>query len=204
MAINGQIDKAACHRDVCDVHRPGMVCSRHRHVAQQIRMDLAGQARAWSYADGDKAPRSPSAASASRHADDRFCSLGDQQVAQHPAARKRKLQMQFVNPPHQREVGCRHRPRRIIHAAAADVQHLGLRRDRQARGVRAIFELRDHAAKTWPAHPNPRQAAKRTQRLALDDRLERTGCGTTRPAYCGLLLKVLRNCYPSPRVCFPR
>jgi hypothetical protein len=35
--------------------------------------------------------------------------LGGQQVAQHPAARERIVQMQFVHPPHHREIGGGHR-----------------------------------------------------------------------------------------------
>src|SRR6185503_18830330 len=39
--------------------------------------------------------------------------------------------MQLIEPTHQSEVGCRHRPRQIVDAAPADVQHLGLPGDRQ-------------------------------------------------------------------------
>ncbi len=39
--------------------------------------------------------------------------------------------MQFVEPPHQREVGGRHRPRQIVHTATADAQNLRLLGDRQ-------------------------------------------------------------------------
>src|SRR5450432_3028266 len=39
--------------------------------------------------------------------------------------------MQLVEPPHQREVGCRHRPRQIIDTAPADAQNLCLFGDRQ-------------------------------------------------------------------------
>ena len=39
--------------------------------------------------------------------------------------------MQPVETPHDREVGCRHRPRQIVDAAAADAQNLRLLGDRQ-------------------------------------------------------------------------
>lgn len=47
-------------------------------------------------------------------------SLGIQQVTQHPAARERELQVQFVHPAHQRQIGGRHWARQIIDAASAD------------------------------------------------------------------------------------
>src|ERR1043166_1874778 len=43
--------------------------------------------------------------------------------------------MQFVDPPHQRQVGGRHRPRQVVDAAAADVQDFRLLRDRQVMGT---------------------------------------------------------------------
>src|ERR671913_280965 len=59
-----------------------------------------------------------------------------QQVAQHPAARKRVLQMQFVHPPHQGQISRRDGLRAIIEAAAADPELLGLPGQRQ--GMQAI------------------------------------------------------------------
>jgi SRSO17 transposase len=43
-------------------------------------------------------------------------SLGSQQVAQHPTPGEGKLQMQLVDPPHEREVCGRHRSRQIAFA----------------------------------------------------------------------------------------
>jgi hypothetical protein len=45
--------------------------------------------------------------------------LGSQQASQHSRAGEGKLQMQPVQPPHQREVFGRHRTRQIIDAAEA-------------------------------------------------------------------------------------
>jgi hypothetical protein len=53
-----------------------------------------------------------------------------QQAAQHPRTGEGKLQMQTVEPPHDRKVGLRHWPR--LDAAAADAQNLSLLADRQA------------------------------------------------------------------------
>jgi hypothetical protein len=57
--------------------------------------------------------------------------LGSQQPSQHPRTGERELQMQPVEPPHDREIGVRHRARQIIDAAAADLQNLRLLCDRQ-------------------------------------------------------------------------
>ena len=39
--------------------------------------------------------------------------------------------MQLVEPPHQRQVGCRHRSRQIVDTATADAQNFRLLADRQ-------------------------------------------------------------------------
>ena len=57
--------------------------------------------------------------------------LGDQQASQHPRAGERELQMQPVEPSHDREVGFRHRARQVIDTATADAQNLCLLGDRQ-------------------------------------------------------------------------
>src|SRR5216110_1614258 len=57
--------------------------------------------------------------------------LGSQQASQHARTGERKLQMQPVEPLHDREVGRRHRARQIINAAAADLQNFRLLGDRQ-------------------------------------------------------------------------
>ena len=128
---HGQIDEATRHRDVGDVHRPYLVRPRDRHPAQQIRVDLVaglGLRRARTAIEGlyPHPPHQrfdmPTAASAP---------LGSQQASQHPRARERKLQMQLVDPPHEREVCGRHRSRQIVDAATADVQRRRLFADRQ-------------------------------------------------------------------------
>src|ERR1700722_4759946 len=57
--------------------------------------------------------------------------LGGQQASQHPRAGERELQVQSVEPSHDREVGFRHRPRQVVDAATTDVQSLRLLGDRK-------------------------------------------------------------------------
>src|SRR5277367_1187585 len=52
--------------------------------------------------------------------------LAAQQVTQHPTARERVVEVQLVDPPHDRQIDDRHRTRIVIQAATADPQHLGL------------------------------------------------------------------------------
>ena len=59
-----------------------------------------------------------------------------QQVAQHPAAGERVVQVQRVDPPHDRQVGRRHRPRFVVEAAAAQPQQRRL--PRQLQSVAAV------------------------------------------------------------------
>ena len=54
-----------------------------------------------------------------------------QQASQHSRTGEGKLQVQPIEPPHDREVGGRHWPRQIIDAAAADLQNFRLLGDRQ-------------------------------------------------------------------------
>ena len=75
--------------------------------------------------------------------------LGSQKVAQQPTSGEGELQMQLVNPPHEREVGCRHRPGQVIDAPPADVQR------RRLLGNRQIVLTVDHRfALSKPALPS--------------------------------------------------
>ncbi len=55
--------------------------------------------------------------------------LAAQDVAQHPAARERAVQMQFVDAPHDSEVRGRYGPGPVVDATPADVQNLRLTSD---------------------------------------------------------------------------
>ena len=56
--------------------------------------------------------------------------LGIQEIAQHPAAREGKLEMQLVHASHDGEIGRGHGTRQVINAATAEFQRLCLPRDR--------------------------------------------------------------------------
>src|SRR5665213_1238368 len=55
-----------------------------------------------------------------------------QEIAQHPATRKQKFEIQRVVPPHHREIGRRNRSGQVIDAATTDVQGLRLLAQRQS------------------------------------------------------------------------
>ena len=58
-------------------------------------------------------------------------SLAGQKSLKHPAARERIIEMQFINPAHQRQSVGRDRPGQVIHAAPADPENLRLSAHRQ-------------------------------------------------------------------------
>jgi hypothetical protein len=125
----GQIDKAARHRDIGDVHRPDLVGTIDLQSAQEIGIDpvarrgFRGVRPAIDRLDAHALHQRGDVAAADLDA------RAVEKVAQHPAARERIFQMQFVDAAHQREVLGRHRPRLVVDAAAADVQSLGLADD---------------------------------------------------------------------------
>jgi hypothetical protein len=54
-----------------------------------------------------------------------------EEVAQHPAARERELQMQLVHPAHDGQIGRRHRSGQVVDAATTDPKSFGLLGDGQ-------------------------------------------------------------------------
>src|SRR3954470_24052788 len=58
-----------------------------------------------------------------------------EEVAQHPAAREGELQVQFVYPAHDGQIGCGHRSGQVVDAATADPKRLGLLGDCQIMGA---------------------------------------------------------------------
>ena len=60
-----------------------------------------------------------------------YQALLPEQIAQHPAAGKRVIQVQLIDAPHQPQVRLGDRPRLVVDAAAADLKHLGLFLDRK-------------------------------------------------------------------------
>src|SRR5215212_8657625 len=127
----GQVDEAACHGHVGEVHGPDLVGSVDRHPAQQVRVDLVARRRlrgvrlAIDRLDAHAPHQRGDMPTADRHA------LGIQEIAQHPAAREREVEVQLVHPAHDREVGRGHGSRPVVDAAPADVQGLRLAGDGQ-------------------------------------------------------------------------
>src|SRR3954467_5980936 len=58
-----------------------------------------------------------------------------EKISQHPAAREGKLQVQFVDPAHDGQIGCGHRSGQVVDTATADPKYLGLLGDRQIKGA---------------------------------------------------------------------
>jgi len=128
---DGEINEAARHRNVGDVHRPDLVRPCDLHAAEQIRIDLVagsgfvvrGRPVECFY------PHPPHQRLYMPAAD--LAPLQSQQAAQHTRTGEGILQMQSVETPHDREIDVRHRARQVIDAAPADVQSLCLPGDRQ-------------------------------------------------------------------------
>ena len=100
---HGQIDEAARHRDVGDVHRPHLVRSRDRHPTQQIRVDfVAGLGLGRARTAIKRLNRHPLHQRLHVTTSD-LAPLGHQQAAQHPRAGEGELQMQPVETPHDRQ-----------------------------------------------------------------------------------------------------
>jgi hypothetical protein len=131
-----EIDEAAPHRDVGDVHRPDMVGPLDRHAAQEIRVDLVSRRRLARI----RSPIErfdPHSLHQRRHmpaaADD---TLAPQQIAQHPRACKGIIEMQFVEAAHELQILGRNRPRLVIDRAPRKAEHPCLPLDRE--GMAAV------------------------------------------------------------------
>src|SRR4029077_336755 len=107
-----------------------------RHTAQEIRVDLvAGRGFRSVRPPVDRLDPHPP-----HHRDDALATdlhaLVVQQISQHPAARERVVEMQFVDPAHDRQIPRRYWPRLVVQAAPAELQKLRLTRQRQ--GMRTV------------------------------------------------------------------
>ena len=137
----GEIDEAARHRDVRNIHGPDLTWPDGLHLAQQIGVDLVPWRRLARVrlAINRFDPHALHQRGDMKAAD--FDAVGIQEITQHPAARERKVEMQFIHPMHDDKIGCGHRPGQIIDAAPAGVQRLRLPGDRSA-WERSIIALR--------------------------------------------------------------
>ena len=96
---NRQIDEAARHRDVGNVHRPHLVGPRDRHPAQQIRVDLVTGFRLRRTRTAIKRLDFHPLHQRLHVTPADLVPLSDQQALQHPRARETELQMQPVETP---------------------------------------------------------------------------------------------------------
>ena len=99
--------------------------------------------------------------------------LAAQQVTQHPAARERIVQVQLIDPPHDRQLGGRHRTGIVIQAAAADPQQLRLSAQRQF-----VVAVDHRFALSRPALPSAAGQKIVLQRQLADLRVQRLQVGT--------------------------
>src|ERR1700730_2340793 len=177
---NGQIDKAACHRDVGDVHRPHLVRSDNLHPTQQIWVDLVAGLRL-------RRPRTAIERLYPHPLHQRLymttadlAPLGSRRSARHPGTSKRLLQMQPVETPHDRKVGFRHRARQIVDAATADVQSFRLLGNGQVmRGLDHRFALSKPALPTAPSKKSFSSVSSPI--LACSDFTSTAGCPAPLP-----------------------
>src|SRR4051812_23288518 len=58
-----------------------------------------------------------------------------EKISQHAAAREGELEVPFVHPAHDGQIGRRHRARQVVDVATADPKYLGLLGDRQIMGA---------------------------------------------------------------------
>lgn len=93
--------------------------------------------------------------------------LATQQITQHPTAREQVIQVRFVDPPHDRYVGGRHRLRLVIEPGAAQLQDPGLPSHKQVeRADNHRFTLNMPASVSSTAKNNSLAQARRSWRAA--------------------------------------
>ena len=127
----GEIDEAPGHGDVSDVHRPDLIGSRHRQLSQEIRVDLVAGRRLRGVrlsVDRLDAHSLHQRRDVKTADDDPFTG---EEIAEHTASGEGILQMQFVDPAHQREVIVADTSRFVINGAAADAEFASLGGGRQ-------------------------------------------------------------------------
>lgn len=99
-----EIDEPHRHRDVADVRCPDLIGPHDQQFAQQIRVDLVPRRRLRCVqATVDCFDRHLLHQRGDMLAADLDAFL-PQQIAQHPTTRKRKFQVQLVDPPHDRQI----------------------------------------------------------------------------------------------------
>src|SRR5680860_926697 len=121
-----QVDKAARHRDVGQIHGPDLIGSLNAQAAQQIRIDLVpgiaatGVGLAVQRLDTELAHERRNVLAADLEVSQ------PEQIAHHPGAGKRMFQVQPIDASHQRQIRFRRRLRRVIGRGARHLQQLRL------------------------------------------------------------------------------
>jgi len=121
-----EVDEAAGHRNVGYVRRPDVIRTCHGERAQEIgkdRMRRVALGRPRPLIDGGDADASHERAHVLPPDRD---AVGAQEIAQHPTAREGQLEVQRIEPTHQREVGLRHGLRCVVDRSARKPQQLRL------------------------------------------------------------------------------
>src|ERR1035441_1646235 len=126
-----QIDEAMRHGDIGNVHCPNLIGPRDRESAQQVEINPVpwrgfGGVRSAIESLDAHAPHQCAHVAATH-----FKTLMAEHVAQHAAAGERIVHVQFVDAPHQHQVGVRNWARPIVDRGAADLQQFRLSADGQ-------------------------------------------------------------------------
>jgi hypothetical protein len=127
----GEIDEAAGHGHVGDIHGPDLVRMVDAHAAEQVRVDLVPRRRFRGIRLAvDRLHAHPLHQRSDMPAAD-FDPLFGEEIPQHPAPRERKLKVDLVHPTHDDEIGRRYGSGQVIDAATADPERPCLLGDRQ-------------------------------------------------------------------------
>ena len=110
-----QVHEPTAHRNVGDIERPDVIRFLDRDIPEQVRVNLMSRrATAGRFPPDQRLDPHPRHQRADMLAA-RIEAFGPEQIAQRPGAREGVLQVQLVDPAHQRQVRLRHRPRRVVH-----------------------------------------------------------------------------------------
>lgn len=120
------VDKAPGHRHVGDIQGPNRIGSGDGQAAQQVGIDLVGRmllAGPGTPVEGFDAHAGHQRGHMAAPDPEAFPVQG---IARQPSPHEGVSQVQLVDPPHQRQVGVRHRPLRVVGTAPADAEQFHL------------------------------------------------------------------------------
>jgi len=105
--------------------------------------------------------------------------VGPKQIAQHPAARERRLQVQLVQLAHDRQIGRRHRPRVVVQTAPAELEKLRLTPQRKL--VLTVDHRFALGMPTLPSAPNKKSFSNASWPIFACRSFRSTAAGATKP-----------------------